>query len=89
MTATVLGSRLTRYMSVPIHERLIAGKHGDHERLSFGNNSDPQGDNAFMSYDKHRYTYDDNDGDDDDDNPIDGNDIDTTLTLLMMRKRKK
>jgi hypothetical protein len=23
------------------NERLIAGKHGDHERLSIGNNSDP------------------------------------------------
>jgi hypothetical protein len=40
---------------------LIAGKHGDHKRLSFGNNSDPQGDNAFMTSDKHRFvgdTYD-------------------------------
>jgi hypothetical protein len=62
-------------------ELLIAGKHGDHEGLSFGNESDPQGDIAFMTSDMHHFvcdTYDDGNGDDDEDgdNRVDGNDID-------------
>jgi hypothetical protein len=59
----------------------IAGKHGAHEGLGIGNNSDPQGDIAFMTFDIHRFvvdTDDDNNGDDDEDDDyhIDGNDID-------------
>jgi hypothetical protein len=69
------------------HERLIAGKHGDHERLDIGHNSDPEGDIAFMIFNMHRFigdTYDDDDRDDDeyDDNPIDGNDIDDDVDTL-------
>jgi hypothetical protein len=68
-------------------ERFIAGKHGDHEGHSVGNNSDPQGDNAFMTFNMHRFvgdTYDDDDRDDDedDDNPISGNDIDDDFDTL-------
>jgi hypothetical protein len=63
------------------NERLIAGKHGAHKSIGIGNNSDPQSDIAFMTFDMHRFvgdTYDDDNGDDDedDDNRIDGNDID-------------
>jgi hypothetical protein len=76
------------------NERLIAGKHGDHKGLHFGNNSDPQGDNAFMAYDKHRFvgdTYDNDigDGDEDDDNSIDGNDIDDDLDTLDDEEEEK
>jgi hypothetical protein len=63
------------------NEQLIADKHGYHEGLGIGNNSDPQSDFALLNFDKHRFvgdTYDDDDGDndEDDDNHIDGNDID-------------
>jgi hypothetical protein len=66
---------------------LIAGKHGAQEGLSIGNNSDPQGDIAFMTFKMHRFvgdTYDDDNGDDgeDDDNRIDGNDIDDDVNSL-------
>jgi hypothetical protein len=69
------------------HERLIAGKHGDHKALGIGNNSDPQSDTAFMTFDMHRFvgdTYDDDNGDDDEDNDnrIDGNDIDDDVDTL-------
>jgi hypothetical protein len=69
------------------NERLIAGNHGDHDGLSIGNNSDPQGDIAFMTFDMHSFvvdTYDDDkvDDDDDDDNRIDGNDIDDDVDTL-------
>jgi hypothetical protein len=40
------------------NERLIADKHGDHEGLSIGNNINPQGDNAFMTFDMHRFVGD-------------------------------
>jgi hypothetical protein len=69
------------------NERLIAGKHGSHEGLSIGNNSDPQGVIAFMTGDMHRFVgdtyYDDNGDDDGDDNNfIDGNDIDDDVDTL-------
>jgi hypothetical protein len=66
---------------------LIAGKHGSHENLSIGNNSDPQGVIAFMTFDMHRFvgeTYDDDNGDDDEnnDNCIDGSDSDDDVDTL-------
>jgi hypothetical protein len=69
------------------NEQLIAGKHGDHEGLGIGNNSNSQGDIAFMTFDMHRFvgdTYDDDNGDDDEDNDnrIDGSDLDDDVDTL-------
>jgi hypothetical protein len=69
------------------NERLIAGKYAYHEGLGISNNSDPQGDIAFMTFDMYRFvgdTYDSDNGDDDedDDNRIDGNDIDDDIDTL-------
>jgi hypothetical protein len=37
---------------------LIAGKHGDNKGLGIDNNSDPQGDIAFMNFDMQRFVGD-------------------------------
>jgi hypothetical protein len=60
---------------------LISDKHGAHEGIRIGDNIDPQGDIALMTFDMHRFVvdiYDDDNGDDDedDDNRIDANNID-------------
>jgi hypothetical protein len=44
------------------NERMIAGKHNAHEGIGIGDNIDPQGDIAFMTFGMHRFigdTYDD------------------------------
>jgi hypothetical protein len=61
------------------NKRLIADKHSAHEGIGIGDNIDPQGDFAFITFDMHRFvadTYDDDNDDDDeeDDNRIDDND---------------
>jgi hypothetical protein len=66
---------------------LIADKQGAHDSIGIGNNSDPQGDIAFMTFGMHRfvvdtYDYDNEDDDEDDDNRIDGNDIDDDVDAL-------
>jgi hypothetical protein len=60
---------------------LNAGKHGDHEGLGIGNNSDPQSNTASLTFEMHLFVvdnYDDDnrEDDEDDDNRIDGNNID-------------
>jgi hypothetical protein len=40
------------------NERLIADKHGDHEGLGIGSNSDPQSVFSFMTLDKHLFFVD-------------------------------
>jgi hypothetical protein len=70
-----------------LNERFIADKHGAHEGIGIGNNSDPQGNIAFMTLDMHRFivdTYDDENGDDDEyeDNRIAGNNFDDDVDAL-------